>query len=149
MQEHLSKAKVQFKFFFLYFLISNLYCKDIYNQNINDNIKAKQIIQDQKEDKVDNITNYILEYGNVYNLNLYFLKTINIKMNKKEDYHLLVHFYPLDCKIYLTDEKDNEDRFHNISNYNYDAFYALIHKDRTFSFKIRPLIFLNFLILFT
>ena len=62
-------------------------------------------------------------------------------MNKKEDYHLLVHFYPLDCKIYLTDKDDDVSQIHNISNYNYDAFYALIHKDRTFSFKIRPLIY--------
>ena len=79
MQDHLSKAKVQFKFFFLYIFISNLYCKDIYNENINDN-KVKQIIQNKK---VDNITNFELEYGNVYNLNLYLLKTINIKMKKK------------------------------------------------------------------
>jgi len=47
MKEHLSKDKVQFIFFFLYFLISNIYCKDIiYKENINDNIKEKQIFQE-------------------------------------------------------------------------------------------------------
>ena len=145
MQEHLSKFKVQIKFFFLYFLISNLYCKHIYNENINNN-NLKQIKKDNKE---DTFLNYVLEYGNVYNLNLYLLKTTNIEMKKKKNYHLLVHFFPLDCKIYLTDKDDDVSQIHNISNYNYDAFYALIHKDRTFSFKIRPLIFFNFLIIFT
>ena len=138
MEKHLSKPKVQFKFCFLYVLISNLYCRDIYNESIYDNINVKQIIQDNKEDK---ITNYELEYGNVYNLNLYILKTTNIKMKKEEKYNLLVHFYPLDCKIYLTDEKDAEDKIFNISNYNYDAFYTLINRNTTFPFKIRPLIY--------
>ena len=80
MKEHLSKTKVQFKFFFLYFFISNLYCKDIYNEKIYDNINVKQIKKDNKEDKTLNLE---LEYGNVYNLDLFLLKSTNIKMKKK------------------------------------------------------------------
>jgi len=136
MKEHVSLAKVQFKFFFLYFLISNLYCKDIYKENINDNIKEKQIIQEDSK-SID----YIIKPGNVYNLTLYKLKQTTIKFEKDYwdhwDYNLLVHLYPLECKIYLTDSNDNEDNIYRISNYNYDAFYSLIAKDG--SLKIKPL----------
>ena len=137
MKKHLSKTKVQFKFFFLYFLISNLHCNDIYIEKIYDNIKVKQIKKDNKEDKTLNLE---LEYGNVYNLDLFLLKSTNIKMKKKDKYHLLVHFYPLDCKIYI-DEKKSKDKIQSISNYNYDAFYVLINKDNDFSSEVRPLIY--------
>ena len=144
MKEHLLLAKVQFKFFFLYFLISNLYCKDIYIENINDSIKEKLIIQEDSK-RLD----YTIKPGNVYNLTLYKLKQTNIKFEKESGnyYYLLVHLYPLECKIYLTDSNDNEDNIYRISNYNYYAFYSLIAKDDTL--KIKPLIFFNFLILFT
>ena len=52
----------------------------------------------------------------------------------------MVHFYPLECKIYLTDSNDNEDNIYRISNYNYDAFYSLISKANS-SFIIKPLIY--------
>ena len=52
MKEHLSKAKFQIKFLFLYFLISNLYCKDIYEENIYDNIIKKQFIQEDNKNKI-------------------------------------------------------------------------------------------------
>jgi len=136
MKEHLLLAKVQFKFFFLYFLISNLYCKDIYKENMNDNIKEKQIIQEDSK-SID----YTIKPGNVYNLTLYKLKQTNIKFEKESGnyYYLLVHLYPLECKIYLTDSNDNEDYIYRISNYNYDAFYSLITRDG--SLKIKPLIY--------
>ena len=137
MKEHLSKAKFQIKFLFLYFLISNLYCKDIYEENIYDNIIKKQFIQ---EDNKNKIINYELTPGKVYNLNLYKLTTTNIKflnISKGENY--VVHFYPLECKIYLTDSKDNIDNIYKISNYNYDAFYALITIDNN-TFNVKPLI---------
>ena len=134
MKEYLSKAKVKFKFFFLYVLISNLYCKDIDNGNIYDNLKIKQFISKNK------IFNYRLESGRVYNLNLYNLKTTNIQFTYYRVYDLLVHFYPLECKIYLTDSNGNEDNIYNISNFNYDAFYTLISKYNPNSFIINPLI---------
>jgi len=136
MKEHLLLTKVQFKFFFLYFLISNLYCKDIYKANINDNIKEEPII---KEDSKS--INYTIKPGNVYNITLYKLKQTTIKFENEyfRNYNLLVHLYPLECKIYLTDSNDNEDNIYRISNYNYDAFYSLIAKDG--SLKIKPLIY--------
>ena len=137
MKEHLLKAKFQIKFFFLSFLISNLYCKDIYEENIYDNIIKKQIFQKENKTK---IINYELTPGKVYNLNLYKLTTTNIRflnISKGENY--AVHFYPLECKIYLTDSNDNIDNIYKISNYNYDAFYALITIDNN-TFNVKPLI---------
>ena len=117
----LSNDKVQFKYFFLYSLILNIYCRSIYKEN-------KTI-------------NYVLEPGKVYNLNLYKLKTTNITfLNINDEENYVVHFYPLECKIYLTDSNDNEDNIYRISNYNYDASYSLISKDNS-SFIIKPLIY--------
>jgi len=136
MKEYLLKAKFQFKFFFLYALISNLFCKDIYEEAINDNIIQKQIIQ---EDSKNDIIDYELTPGKVYNLKLYKLKTANIRfLNIKNGDNYVIHFYPLECKIYLTDSNDNIDNIYKISNYDYDAFYSLITGNRTF--KVKPLI---------
>ena len=136
MKVHSSKEKVQFKFFFLYFLISNLYCKYIYKENINDNLKEKPIIQEDIKS-----INYTIKPENVYNLTLYKLKQTTIKFTNDyyRSYNLLVHLYPLECNIYLTDSNDNDDNIYRISNYNYDAFYSLIVKGG--SLRIKPLIY--------
>ena len=134
MKENLSNVKVQFKFFFLYILISNLYCKDIYKENINDSIKEKQIVQEDIK-----IITSILEPGKVYNLNLYKLTEINIRFLKDYGDNLLVQLYPLECKIYLTDSAGKTNNIYRISNYNYDAFYSLITKNN--GLKIKPLIY--------
>ena len=137
MEKHLLKAKIQFIYFFFYFLISNPYCKDIHEENIYNNIYEKQIIQEDKQNK---IMNYNFTPGNAYHLNLYKLKETNITFfNISNEENYVVHFYPLECKIFLTDSNGNEDNIYRISNYNYDAFYALISQN--YSFIIKPLIY--------
>ena len=139
MEEHFLKVKVQFIFFFLSLLISNINNKDIYKKNSNKNINEKIYLQDDIKDKL--LVNE-LKLGKVYKINLYALNTTSILFLKKEtEYNILVHFYPLECKIYLTDSYDHEDKIYNISNYEYDAYYTLIEKDDTTSFKIKPLIY--------
>ena len=66
-----------------------------------------------------------------------------VPVNNREigNNYLLIHFYPIECKIAITDSNDNEDKIYGISNYNYDAFYTLITKDNFTSFKIKPLIY--------
>ena len=136
-----SLPKIKFKFFFLSLLISSIYCQNLYQEKINGKINEKNLLQDDRKVKT---IDYILTPGKVYNLNLYRLKEANIAfLNNREigNNYLLIHFYPIECKIAITDSNDNEDKIYGISNYNYDAFYTLITKDNFTSFKIKPLIY--------
>ena len=134
MKDNFSNVKVQFKFFFLYILISNLYCKDIYKENINDSIKEKQIVQEDIK-----IITSILEPGKVYNLNLYKLTEINIRFLKDYGDNLLVQLYPLECKIYLTDSAGKTNnifikRFISlyVKKINYFKTFEIIFNESTF-----------------
>ena len=57
---------------------------------------------------------------------------------------MLVHFYPLECKIQLMDSNYKTENIYNIRYDNNDAFYTLIknNKINSTSLKIKPLIFL-------
>ena len=57
--------------------------------------------------------------------NIYNFKFNSNNYNKEND--LMVNFYPLDCKIQIIEEKDNNAlKIETITNFEYDAFSALI-----------------------
>ena len=126
MEEYLSKIIIQFIFFFLSLLISNISCKDIYKENIYDNTNGKQNLQYNKQD-----TPIRIEPGTVYKINLDRINSRNISFiisTQFRQFDLLIHFYPLECDIYIYDELYKGERIYNISNYNYNAFYTLFSK---------------------
>ena len=134
MKKHSLKINIQFIFLFLFLLISNIICKDSYKDNISKSINGPYFLQNDIKDN--------LLPGKVYNLNLYSSNITNIIFEKgNEEYDILVHFYPLECKIHLSDSNEREDKIHNISNYNYGAFYTLITENDISSFIVKPLIY--------
>ena len=138
MEEYLSKINIQFIFFFLSLLILNISCKDIYKENINDNINVKQNLQYFKQDTL----NYRIEPGSVYKIDLNRLNAVNIAFvisRISRQFDLLIHFYPLECNIYIYDELYKGERIYNISNYNYNAFYTLITKGVYTTFDVKSL----------
>ena len=137
MEECLSKINIKFIFFFLSLLISNKSCKDIYKENIYDNTNEKQNLQDNRQDTLF----YKLDPGRVYNINLNRLNSSNITFNiykYNRNYDLLIHFYPLECDIYISDESYKE-RIYSINNTNYNAFYTLIKRDLYTTFDVKSL----------
>jgi len=136
MDEYLSKINIQFIFFFLSLLISKIICKDIYKENIYDNINEKQYLQDNRQDSS------IYELGVVYKINLDRLNTANITFmisRISRQFDILIHFYPLECDIHITDEVYNGERIYNISNYNNNAFYTLITRSLYTTFNVKSL----------
>ena len=143
--EHLLKTKIQFKFFLLYFLISKINCEEIYKENIND-IKYDQYNFQNKEEVCE------LSPGKIYNKITYSSKIYNIKFSGiKSANDLLIHFYPLECKIQLMNSNYDTENIYKLGYDNNDAFYTLIknYKINSTSFKIKPLIFLNFFSLYS
>ena len=137
MEEYLPKINIKFIFFFLSLLISNISCKDIYKDNIYDNTNENQNLQDNKQE-----TPITIETGTVYKINLDRLNSKNIAFIMSQIYRqfdLLIHFYPLECDIYITDELYKGERIYNISNYNYNAFYTLITRSLYTTFDIKSL----------
>ena len=86
------------------------------------------------------LINKIINFGEVQTEFLYdkkmYLFNINLS-TYKIDNDLLIYFYPLDCQI----EIDNNIKIETISNYEYNAYYAIIEKDKIekTNFKIRVL----------
>jgi len=137
MEEYLSKIKIHFIFFFLSLLISNISCKDIYKDNIYDNTNGKQNLQDNKQE-----TPITIEPGTVYKINLDRLNSKNIAFLMSQTYRqfdILIHFYPLECDIHITDDLYKGERIYNISNYNYNAFYTLITRSLYTTFNVKSL----------
>ena len=138
MEEHLSRINIKFISFFLSLLISNISCKDIYKENIYDNINEKQNLQDNKEDTII----YKLYTGTVYNINLNRLNTANINFqyrSRSQVFDLLIHFYPLECDIHISDKNYKGENIYNISTYNYNAFYTLNTKYIYNKFTVKSL----------
>ncbi len=54
-------------------------------------------------------------------------------------FDILIHFYPLECDIYITDDLYKGERIYNISNYYYNAFYTLIPKSLYTTFDVKSL----------
>ena len=127
MKEYLSKINIKFIFFFISLLISNISCKDIYKENIYDNVNEKQNLQDNKQD----IPIYKIKPRRVFKINLNRLNSANITfiISKQSRADLLIHFFPLECDIHISDDVYKGERIYNISNYNYNAFYTLITKN--------------------
>ena len=137
MEEYLPKIIIQFIFFFLSLLISNISCKDIYKENIYDNTNGKQNLQYNKQD-----TPIRIEPGTVYKINLDRINSRNISFiisTQFRQFDLLIHFYPLECDIYIYDELYKGERIYNISNYNYNAFYTLFSKSLFTTFDVKSL----------
>ena len=135
MEEYLPKINIQFILFFLSLLISNISCKDI--ENIYDNTNGKQNLQYNKQE-----TPIRIEPGTVYKINLDRLNSKNISFiisTQFRQFDLLIHFYPLECDIYIYDELYKGERIYNISNYNYNAFYTLISKTLFTTFDVKSL----------
>jgi hypothetical protein len=136
MEEYLSKINIQLIFFFLSLLILNVNCTDIYKENIYDNVNEKQNLQDYRQVPP-------IEPGKVYKINLDRINIANITFiisKKTRQFNLLIHFYPLECNIHISDELYKGKRIYNISNYNYNAFYTLISKSLFTTFDVKSLI---------
>ena len=64
-------------------------------------------------------------------LNIDKIYTFNFNSsNNNTENDLLIHFYPLDCQIQIAkeNENDNDVIIERISNFEYDAYYAIIKK---------------------
>ena len=147
--------------FFLLLILENVNCKETFknecqknsndinndiiypsfsplNQNnLNNEIEAKYCFEEVKKTIIPGeVQTFLLFREKVYNFDF------NINNYNKED-ELLIHFYPLDCQIdIIKDKSENEIKVERVSNYENDAFYTIIKKDKlnTTNIKIVALI---------
>ena len=162
-----------FYFFLLYIILTNSFsdCKEGYkykdnsndlgnnifysnsppwlsssNENENDlkqQIKSSIEVEEKKVINPGEVQKEILFKDKVYTFNFN-------SFNYSRENDLLIQFYPLDCNIKIVVENENEDdendvKIEKIKNYEYDAFYTIIQKDKLdkINFKIRTLILIN------
>ena len=155
------KLYFRINFFFLYLLRLFIYinCQSLYNNKntsyekyCNSNLyntKSHSFSLNENNYKKDDFDSVIInktiiagivQTETMYNPFIYKFEFSYIDI--KED--LLVHFYPLDCqiKIVAINENDYNISIQNISNYDYDSYFAVIKKEKlnTSYFKIKPLI---------
>ena len=109
----------------------------------NDNNLNAQINFNSYPEKVTQM----IEPGEVRTILLFIENIFNFKFNSKnynKENDLMVNFYPLDCKIQIIEEKDNNAlKIETITNFEYDAFSALIEKDKINSTSITIQILIN------
>ena len=131
--------KVNYKTIYTFFLVyilsinENIHCKDIdiqETQKINNDIDNRQIER-------------TINVGGVQEEILYNKKIYIFNFGESSDYSndILVHFYSIDCPIEIY-VKDENIKVENIDNYEYDAYYTIIEKEKLNStkFEIRPII---------
>jgi hypothetical protein len=138
------KAKFNIKKYFIYIIWTFLY--------INCNIKYKEYAFNEYNYNMDTgfdpeIIDKTINIGEVQNEILYTEKIYKFNLdlsNFNNEGDLLIHFYPLDCKIKIVAKNENDYNItiKQINNYDYNIFYAIIKKDQLKSsyFKIMPLI---------
>ena len=107
------------------------------NNNINFQMKLGFDPEETKKINLGEVQSELIHNEKVYT---FYFNSFN--HNKENDF--LIHFYPLDCNIRIISQKENdanEIEFEKISNYEYNAFYAIIKKDKINStfFKIKTL----------
>ena len=146
---------VKFNPFFLYILClyEFIKCKAIYIDNYNEEKVNNSIICSTKNSDLylpneyndfekEEVFSTTLNIGKIQTI---FLNSSNIyqfyfsKIKVESD--LLVNIYPLDCPIQIS-ASDESITIENISNYEYDAFFVIIKKEKINSsyIRIKPLI---------
>ena len=146
---------LKFNPFFLYILClyEFIKCKTIYIDNYNEEKVNNSIICSTKNSDLylpneyndfekEEVFSTTLNIGKIQTI---FLNSSNIyqfyfsKIKVESD--LLVNIYPLDCPIQIS-ASDESITIENISNYEYDAFFVIIKKEKIDSsyIRIKPLI---------
>ena len=116
--------------------IENAYFSNDCSNNNNFQIKLGFDPEEMKKINFGEVQTELIYKEKVY---IFYFDSIN---NKEND--LLIHFYPLDCNIKIIPKNENDNnylRIEPISNYEYNAFYTIINKDKLNStyFKIKVL----------
>ena len=146
------KFKLTNFIYFYFFCINfgNLYSmwKETYDYQQNSNDLENDIFYSYSNNDCNNNINFQMKLGFdpeetkkinlgevqselIYNEKVYTFYFNSFNHNKENDF--LIHFYPLDCNIKIISQKENdanEIEFEKISNYEYNAFYAIIKKDK-------------------
>ena len=149
------KVKTDIKHYFLYLILLFIYadCNIKYNEcSLNKNIINYSPLFSSNDydyntdidfdpvivDKIINIGKIQDEILNSDKIYKFTFNSYNINAN------LLVHFYPLDCKIKIAAKNENGQNINilPISNYDNNAYVSIIPKEQlsTTYFKIMPLI---------
>ena len=138
-------------------IYTHIFCKDIKNkksQNIIDSYPSLQSPEqsDVYNDKIkynNNIDNnsrevkQVIKIGQVQNEPLYNEKLHIFNFtNSSVDNNIIVHFYSIDCPIEIY-EKNNSINITNIKHYEFDAFLAIVPKEKLSltEFQIRPIMY--------
>ena len=127
---------------YIYDLKNNIFSTSLY-QNLlfsNENNYNYQIDSSFNPELINKTINFgEVQTEFLYNKQLYLF---NINLTTSDiDNDLLIYFYPLDCQIEIEEERnDNNITIETISNYEYNAYYAIIRKENRTdksSFKVR------------
>ena len=149
---------------FLFIILGNSNCKEKNEYEKNRNVFKNNIISldlspdlssynDNNLNAQMNLNSYpevitqTIEPGQVQTILLSREKIYNFKFNSNnynKEKDLLANFYPLDCKIKTIEEENNiQYKKETIKNFEYDAFSALIEKDKINSTSITIQILIN------
>ena len=149
---------------FLFIILGNSNCKEKNEYEKNRNVFKNDIISldlspdlssynDNNLNAQMNLNSYpevitqTIEPGQVQTILLSREKIYNFKFNSNnynKEKDLLANFYPLDCKIKTIEEENNiQYKKETIKNFEYDAFSALIEKDKINSTSITIQILIN------
>ena len=149
-----------YKLNLLFFILClyNIKCKDCYdikiiNEEKNNNSTLHSLLAptsfllkelNSKIDDFDTIViNRTIETGKIETVFLNSSKIYEFHFsNFSNESDLIVNFYPLDCHISISYNDEDSIYIKQISNYEYDAFSAIVLKGKINSsiIKIKPLI---------
>ena len=133
--------------FFLYILlIYSFNCKEIFEECSNLNSPLLISLGNNMDSSFDSeIINKKINTGEVQtelmsNEKIYNFNFDVSNYDNKSD--LFVFFHPLDCQIKIAAISSENIQIHEISNYEYNAYYAIVKKNKLniTNFKIKPLI---------
>ena len=137
-------------------IYKHILCKDIKNKNSPNIIDSYPSL---KSPEKSDVYNDKIKYNNNNNNSREIKRVINIGQiqneplynhkihmfnfaNSDADNDIIVHFYSIDCPIEIY-EKDNNINITNIKYYEFDAFLAIVPKDKLSSteFQIWPIMY--------
>ena len=143
--------------FLILLFLYNIKCKDCFIDNINEENQNKSplcsllyptsSLLKEFNSKIDEfetiIFNRTIEKGKVETVFLNYSDVYEFHFsNFSDESDLFVNFYPLDCQINIACNDEDSINIIQISNYEYEAFSAIIQKDKINSsfIIIKPLI---------
>ena len=114
---------------------TSINCKEQFTKEIFDDVNnIKSLNKNNDTFKFDSsidpeVINIEVNIGKVQNVFLYNKNIYNFIFDLSNiENEILVHFYAMDCHIEIETDINDNIKINNISNYEYDSYYAIIKK---------------------